>query len=189
MLKSAQEMAGLYALIEGATRDQGSLIWPALSKSRESFSTTLLLTNLFYLTHTRGVDDDIAKNLDTIESTIPVMLDLADNDLQRGALGALAYRVVAWRLGIANLSVHFAARSQLLRESQSTAIRTMIVGLIDTLSNNMRFRERIAYDRFENALANMYLRIADRRVAGHGDRGADRIGHCPKHRAAVAARS
>ena len=116
VLKSAQEMAGLYALIEGATRDQGSLIWPALSKSRESFSTTLLLTNLFYLTHTRGVDDDIAKNLDTIESTIPVMLDLADNDLQRGALGALAYRVVAWRLGIANLSVHFAARSQLLRE-------------------------------------------------------------------------
>ncbi len=45
------------------------------------------------------------------------MLDLADNDLQRGALGALAYRIVAWRLGIANLSEHFTIRSLLLRDA------------------------------------------------------------------------
>ena len=44
------------------------------------------------------------------------MLDLADNDLQRGALGALAYRIVSWRLGVANLSEHFTIRSHLLRE-------------------------------------------------------------------------
>jgi signal transduction histidine kinase len=135
------------------------LIWPALNKSRESFSTTLVLTNVFYLTQTRDVYEEVTKTLETIEATIPVMLDLADNDLQRGALGALAYRVVAWRLGIANLAEYFAARSKLLREgidgNQAAMAKT-----IDSLSDDMRRRERITYERFENALSNMYLRIA-----------------------------
>ena len=52
MLKSAQEISGLYGILEAATREQSSLIWPALSKSRESFSNTLVLTNVFYLTQT-----------------------------------------------------------------------------------------------------------------------------------------
>ena len=110
VLKAAHEMAGLYAIMENGTREQSSLIWPSLSKSRESFSTTLVLTNAFYLTQTREIAEEIFKNLEAIEGTIPVMLDLADNDLQRGALGALAYRLVSWRLGIANLSEHFTIR-------------------------------------------------------------------------------
>ena len=97
-------MSGLYAIVEGATKDRTALIWPALSKSRESFSTTLVLTNVFYLTPTRETAEEVTKNLETIEGTIPVMMDLADNDLQRGALGALGYRAVSWRLGIAQLS-------------------------------------------------------------------------------------
>ena len=77
VLTPAREMSGLYAIVEGATTDRTALIWPALSKSREAFSTTLVLTNVFYLTQTqrdrRGGDP---KNLETIEGTIPVMLDL-----------------------------------------------------------------------------------------------------------------
>src|SRR5262249_38806929 len=34
VLKAVHEMAGLYAIIENATRDQSALIWPSLSKSR-----------------------------------------------------------------------------------------------------------------------------------------------------------
>ena len=98
VLKPAHEMAGLYAILEDAART-GGLIVPALNKSRESFSTTLVLTNVFYLTPTRETADEVSKNLETIEATIPVMMDLADNDLQRGALGALGYRAVSWRLG------------------------------------------------------------------------------------------
>src|SRR4029079_15209388 len=87
-LKAAQALAGLYAIVEAATREHDSLIWPAFSKSRESFSTTLVLTNSFYLTQTRQAAEEITKNLETIEGTVPVMLDLADNDLQRAALGS-----------------------------------------------------------------------------------------------------
>jgi len=159
VLNAVHEMAGLYAIMENGTREQSSLIWPALSKSRESFSTTLVLTNAFYLTQTRDIAEEILKNLDAIEGTIPVMLDLADNDLQRGALGALAYRIVSWRLGVANLSEHFTIRSHLLRE-EIDGNQQMMARTIDTLSDDMRRRERVAYDRFEIALSNMYLRIA-----------------------------
>lgn len=159
VLKAVQEMAGLYAIIENGTREQASLIWPSLSKSRESFSTTLVLTNAFYLTQTRNTAEEILKNLESIEGTIPVMLDLADNDLQRGALGALAYRIVSWRLGIASLSEHFATRSRLLRDAID-GNQQMIARTIDTLSDDMRNRERSAHDRFEDALSNMYMRIA-----------------------------
>ena len=91
-----------------------------------------MLTNAFYLTQTREIAEEILKNLDAIEGTIPVMLDLADNDLQRGALGALAYRIVSWRLGIANLSEHFSTRSHLLRE-EIDGNQQMIARTIDTL--------------------------------------------------------
>lgn len=159
VLKAVHEMAGLYAIIETGTREQSALIWPTLSKSRESFSTTLVLTNAFYLTQARNTAEEILKNLDAIEATIPVMMDLADNDLQRGALGALAYRIVSWRLGIANLSEHFATRFDLLR-NVIDGNQAMMAHSIDDLSDNMRRRERTAYERFEDALSNMYMRIA-----------------------------
>src|SRR3954470_5349601 len=85
VLVPAREMAGLYAIVEGATRDRTALIWPALSKSRESFSTTLVLTNVFYLTQARDIAEEVTRNLESVEGIIPVMRDLADNDLQRGA--------------------------------------------------------------------------------------------------------
>jgi signal transduction histidine kinase len=165
ILKAVHEMAGLYAIMETGTREQSSLIWPSLSKSRESFSTNLVLTNAFYLTQTRDTAEEILKNLEAIENTIPVMLDLADNDLQRGALGALAYRIVSWRLGIANLSEHFATRSSLLRNAID-GNQAMMARTIDAMSDDMRRRERTAYERFEDALSHMYLRIAVVSVLG-----------------------
>src|SRR5262245_656936 len=49
VLKPAQEMAGLYAIVEDATKERNALIWPSLNKSHESFSQTLVLTTGFYL--------------------------------------------------------------------------------------------------------------------------------------------
>jgi signal transduction histidine kinase len=159
VLKAVHELAGLYAIMETGTREQSSLIWPPLSKSRESFSTTLVLTNAFYLTQTQEIAEQIFRNLESIEGTIPVMLDLADNDLQRGALGALAYRIVSWRLGIAIMSDHFVTRSRLLHD-EIDGNQQAITRTINALSDDMFARERVANDRFEDALANMYLRIA-----------------------------
>jgi signal transduction histidine kinase len=152
-------MAGLYAIVEAVTREQSSLIWPAFSKSRESFSTTLVLTNSFYLTQMRQTAEEVTRNLEIIEGTIPVMLDLADNDLQRAALGSLAYRAVAWRLGIAYLADNFSTRSRLLRDAIDGSQKTM-ADTIDALSNDMRKREAQAFAGFQDALSNMYLRIA-----------------------------
>jgi signal transduction histidine kinase len=159
VLTPAREMSGLYAILEGATTNRDALIWPALSKSREAFSTTLVLTNVFYLTQARDTAEEVSKNLETIEGTIPVMLDLADNDLQRGALGALGYRAVSWRLGIAHLDESFAARSKLLREAID-GNQAAMTNAIERLSSNMREREKRAYDRFEYALSDIYVRIA-----------------------------
>jgi signal transduction histidine kinase len=159
VLTPAQEMSGLYAIVEDATKDRTALIWPALNKSRESFSTTVVLTNVFYLTPTRDTAEQVSKNLETIEGTIPVMMDLADNDLQRGALGALGYRAVSWRLGIAHLQESFLARTRLLRDAIDGNQRAM-ASAMDVLSSNMRDRERFAYERFERTLANVYVRIA-----------------------------
>jgi signal transduction histidine kinase len=159
VLKPAEEMAGLYAIVEAVTREQTSLIWPAFSKSRESFSTTLVLTNSFYQTQMTQTADEVRKNLEIIEGTIPVMLDLSDNDLQRAALGSLAYRAVIWRLGISYLADNFATRSRLLREAIDGNQKAM-AATIDTLSEEMRRREQQAFVRFHDALLNMYLRIA-----------------------------
>jgi signal transduction histidine kinase len=158
VLKPAHEMAGLYAILEDAART-GGLIVPALNKSRESFSTTLVLTNVFYLTPTRETADEVSKNLETIEATIPVMMDLADNDLERGALGALGYRAVSWRLGIAQLSESFAIRTRLLREAID-GNQVAMSSTIDILSKSIRQRDQIAYERFEQTMQEVYVRIA-----------------------------
>jgi signal transduction histidine kinase len=158
VLKPAHEMAGLYAILEDAAKT-GGLIVPALNKSRESFSTTLVLTNVFYLTPTRETAEEVSKNLETIEGTIPVMMDLADNDLQRGALGALGYRAVSWRLGIAQLSESFAIRTRLLREAID-GNQVAMSSTIDSLSKSIRDRDQRAYERFERTMQEVYVRIA-----------------------------
>jgi signal transduction histidine kinase len=158
VLKPAHEMAGLYAILEDTARSNG-LIVPALNKSRESFSTTLVLTNVFYLTPTRQTSEEVTKNLETIEATIPVMMDLADNDLQRGALGALGYRAVSWRLGIAQLSESFAMRTRLLREAID-GNQVAMSSMIDAVSKSIRERDQLAYERFEETLSDVYVRIA-----------------------------
>ena len=185
VLVPAREMAGLYAIVEGATRDRTALIWPALSKSRESFSTTLVLTNVFYLTQDRNTAEEVSKNLESVEGIIPVMMDLADNDLQRGALGALGYRAVSWRLGIAQLAQSFAARARLLGEAiDGNQLAT--AKAIDTLSESMREREERAYQRIREDSFRSLLEDRHRRAVVIDDCDLDRLGNHNQHRAAIA---
>jgi signal transduction histidine kinase len=159
VLAPAREMSGLYAIVEGATTDRNGLVWPALSKSRETFSGTLVLTDIFYLQHASGAAKEVIQNLERIESTVPVMLDLADNELQRGALRAIQARAAAWREGIAQLSQSFATRAQLLSNAVD-GNQAAMADVIERLSNSMRERERLAYERFENTLGDLYGSIA-----------------------------
>ena len=159
VLAPAREMSGLYAIAEGATTDRSALVWPALSKSRESFSTTLVQTDVFYLQHAPDAANEVMRNLERIESTVPVMLDLADNDLQRGALRAIQAHAAAWRGGIAQLEQSFTTRAQLLSNAVD-GNQAAMAGMIERLSDGMRERERLAYDRFENTLGDLYAGIA-----------------------------
>jgi len=97
VLGPAREMAGLYSIIEGATGHRDALIWPSLGKSREAFTAMLVAANAYYLSLASASAEEARRNTETIEKTIPVMSDLADNDLQRMALQRLRARAVALR--------------------------------------------------------------------------------------------
>src|SRR3954466_3383512 len=100
----ARDMAGLYSIIEGATGHRDALIWPSLGKSREAFTAMLVAANSYYLSLASASAEDARRNTETIEKTIPVMTDLADNDLQRMALARLKARTVALREGLSQRS-------------------------------------------------------------------------------------
>jgi signal transduction histidine kinase len=159
VLKPARDMAGLYAIIDGASGARDALIWPSLSKSREAYSATVVASNAFYLSLASSAADDANKNLETIERTIPVMLDLADNDLQRAALSKLREQAQILRQGLNNLTGNFATQARLLRDAIDGNQGSMAAA-IDQLSAQMRVRERLAQQRFDRALADVYKKVA-----------------------------
>src|ERR1700733_4027818 len=154
----ARDMAGLYSIIEGATGHRDALIWPALGKSREAFTAMLVAANAYYLSVATNSAEDARRNTETIEKTIPVMTDLADNDLQRIALQRLKGRASALREGLANLSEQLASRTDLLRNSID-ASQADTIGAIDGLSVKMRQREQKAQATFDRTLSNIAHRV------------------------------
>ena len=78
VLGTAREVSGLYAITESALRGSDSLVRPALEKSRELFSQTIVAANAYYLSLAPNSVQQAFSNIDTIEQTLPVMLDLAD---------------------------------------------------------------------------------------------------------------
>jgi HAMP domain-containing protein len=158
VLAPAKDMAGLYSIIEGATGHREALIWPSLGKSREAFTAMLVAANSYYLSLASASADDARKNTETIEKTIPVMSDLADNDLQRLALQRLQARTAALRAGFAKLSEQLANRTELLRNTID-ASQAEAIGAIDDLSVKMRQREQKAQATFDRTLNNISRKV------------------------------
>src|SRR4051812_22725622 len=154
----ARDMAGLYSIIEGATGHRDALIGPSRGKSREAFTAMLVAANSYYLSLSSGAADDARRNTETIEKTIPVMIDLADNDLQRMALRRLAARTAALREGFAKLSEQLTNRTELLRNTID-ANQAEAIGAIDDLSTKMRQREQKAQETFDRTLADISRRV------------------------------
>jgi signal transduction histidine kinase len=158
VLGPARDMAGLYSIIEGATGRRDALIWPPLGRSREAFTALLVAANSYYLSLSIVSAEDARRNTDTIERTIPVMADLADNDLQRMALERLKARTAALREGLQKLSELLASRSDLLRNSID-ASQAATIGAIDGLSVKMRQREQKAQETFDRTLADISRKV------------------------------
>jgi signal transduction histidine kinase len=158
VLGPAKDMAGLYSIIEGATGHRDALIWPSLGKSREAFTAMLVAANSYYLSLATASAEEARRNTETIEKTIPVMTDLADNDLQRLALQRLSMRTQALREGFAKLSEQLANRTELLRNTID-ATQAEAMGAIDDLSVKMRQREQRAQETFDRTLADISRRV------------------------------
>jgi signal transduction histidine kinase len=158
VLTPARDMAGLYSIIEGATGHRDALIWPSLGKSREAFTAMLVAANAYYLSLATASAEEARRNTETIEQTIPVMIDLADNDLQRLALQRLSARAVALSDGLTKLSEQLATRSALLRNAID-ASQTEASGSIDELSIKMRQREQKAQETFNQTLADISRKV------------------------------
>jgi signal transduction histidine kinase len=158
VLTPARDMAGLYSIIEGATGHRDALIWPSLGKSREAFTAMLVAANAYYLSLATASAEEARRNTETIEQTIPVMIDLADNDLQRMALQRLSARAVALSDGLTKLSEQLANRTGLLRNAID-ASQTEARGSIDELSIKMRQREQKAQETFDQTLADISRKV------------------------------
>ena len=155
VLKPAKQMAGLYAIIQGATNIKDALIEPALGKSRESFAAMLVAANAYYLSLASDAAEEARTNIRRIEDAIPVMSDLADNDLQRSALDALKQQATVLRSGLDNLADLFGKRAGLLG-TEIDGNQAAMITAIDNLSSEMRRREQDAQSRFDQSLANIY---------------------------------
>jgi signal transduction histidine kinase len=158
VLGPARDMAGLYSIIEGATGHRDALIWPPLGRSREAFTALLVAANAYYLSVASASAEDARRNTEAIERSIPVMTDLAENDLQRLALQRLLQRTRDLRAGLAKLSEEVASRTELLRNSID-ASQADAIGAIDELSVKMRQREQKAQETFDRTLSNISSRV------------------------------
>ena len=154
----ARDMAGLYSIIEGATGHRDALIWPSLGKSREAFTALLVAANSYYLSFTTASADDARRNTETIEKTIPVMNDLAENDLQRLALQRLQGRTAALSEGLSKLSEQLNSRTELLRNTID-ATQAEEIGAIEDLHSKMREREQKAQETFDRTLSDISRRV------------------------------
>ncbi|MDB5620359.1 ATP-binding protein [Tardiphaga sp.] len=154
VLAPAKDMAGLYSIIEGATGQRDALIWPTFGKSREAFTAMLVAANAYYLSLASAAAEDARRNTETIERTIPVMTEQADNDLQKIALQRLKDRAVALREGLGKLSEQLTSRTDLLRNSID-ASQADTIAAIDGLSVLMRQREQKAQTTFDHTLASI----------------------------------
>ncbi|ETR78143.1 histidine kinase [Afipia sp. P52-10] len=159
VLTPAREMAGLYAIIDGATGRRDALIVPSLGKSREAFTAMLVAANAYYLSLTSESAEEAQRSTDTIEKTIPVMLDLAENDLQRMALQRLGQRATALREGLSELAKHFSTRTNLLH-TVIDANQAATIAAIDDLSVKMRQREQAAQTMFDRILRSISTRVS-----------------------------
>jgi signal transduction histidine kinase len=159
VLAPAKQMAGLYAIIESATATKDALIGPALGKSRETFTAMLVAANAYYLSLAADAAQEAHIDIQRIEDAVPVLGDLADNDLQRSAIDALKQQAVALRHGLEHLGELFMKRAALLRSAIDGNQAAMITA-IDNLSTQMGAHEQDAQEKFDRSLVNIRRLVA-----------------------------
>jgi len=111
--------------------------------------------NSYYLSLASDAAEEARTDVRRIEEAIPVLRDLADNDLQRSALDALKHQATVLRSGLDNLAELFGKRAALLR-TEIDGNQAAMITAIDNLSSDMRRREQNAQMRFDESLGDIY---------------------------------
>jgi signal transduction histidine kinase len=164
VLRSASDVSGLYAILESTLRGNDGLIVPALAKSREVFSRVLVAANGYYLTFSANSAQEAFSGLDTIDRTLPIIIDLAESDLQRTSLTALRERLASLRDGLLRLSSAFDQQADLLRDAVDRSQDEMTAATA-TLIDAIRSRESSVQNRLGYTLNQVYWQIAALSIA------------------------
>src|SRR5947209_4298306 len=159
VLTPTKEMTGLYAIIESMIEGRDSLLSPSLRKSRENFSAALVAINSYYLSLSAASSREAVTNLMAIENTLPVMLDLADSEIQTASLKGLQTRATQLRRGVDNLAAAFDKQSELLRDQVDKSQAEMSAATT-SLTAEMQARENTAQERLDQSLKTIYVLIA-----------------------------
>jgi signal transduction histidine kinase len=160
VLKAAREISGLYAIMESTiSGSTDALVKPPLGRSRESFSAALVAANSYYLSNSANSAQEVLNGLDTIERTLPVMIDLATNDLQRAVLNALGQRVGELRTSMQALTGLFDKQAVILRDSVDRSQAEM-TATTTALTERIREVESQVQSRLDQNLNSVYWKIA-----------------------------
>ncbi|WP_244424671.1 ATP-binding protein [Methylobacterium nodulans] len=153
----AREMAGLYALIEGDAAPP-SPISPLLAASRKSFHAMVLAANAVSLAASSASAGEVRRHAAVIRRTVPAMLALATEEVQRRALGELEARAAAVERGVDALSAEFATQSRLLKEEIDGNADAMSAS-IEAMAAHIRGIEQAAQARFDRTLESAALKL------------------------------
>jgi signal transduction histidine kinase/DNA-binding response OmpR family regulator len=156
IVQTANEMSGLYAILNSTTRTKpGALLAPALVKSHESFVETVIAINTFYFNANSTRAESAHDALSRVTATIPVLTELASSDLQRDALKVIATRAATMAFGIAAISQGFEDRARVLA-NEVDANQAIMAVAIDRLVAHGHERE----EALQRQSHDLLLRVA-----------------------------
>ena len=156
--RPSREMAGLYGVIENLEVPSRAALMPPLAKSREAYHAMLLAANAYYLSTSPASATEVGRHAAAIQRTVPVMLDLAEDGIQRLALSGLLDRAAAFARGMDDLAGDFARETKLL-EADIDGSTEALSTAIETLTNGVRRVEQSAQARFDKTLTESGRRV------------------------------
>ena len=143
IVHTASEMSGLYAILNTTARTRPSTpLAPALVKSHEDFVEAVISINTFYFNpgpvRAAAAHDALARLI----QTTPVLVELANSDLQRDALDVIASRAVTLDEGVEAISRAMDDRTRILANEVDSNQAIMAVA-IDHLIAKGHEREEV----------------------------------------------
>ncbi|MEW5728351.1 MAG: hypothetical protein AB1918_11040, partial [Pseudomonadota bacterium] len=156
IVQTTREMSGLYAILNSTARARsGALLAPTLVKSHENFVEALIAVNSFYFSASPSRAQAARASLARMADTVPVMVDLADSDLQRDALKVVGQRAAALAEGIDGLQAAFEDRARILA-NEVDANQAIMAVAIDRLLDRGHDRE----EALQRQSADLLMRVA-----------------------------